>query len=238
MYSIRNTSSSFISEEDQYQAWGSLCTYGGIRIHDVVSEEVCRSMFISASDPAREYQPIFQQGEAIDLTDPTSNTRVWPRWMSHISLEDFNLRPDFFPRLVDRVLGQRSETTGLYSDKTVFLYSVGSSGSVFQRTHADFSADTIRWLTNSVPLSLIWNIDHKDAVLRFYPYSIKGAAEIDCVILRHKDINIPSRSGFLFRGDAIHCGAGYDQDHYRAHTYMSFPGMEMPLNSTVLYSMD
>jgi hypothetical protein len=240
MYSIRNTT--FISGEDQDQAWRSLCNYGGILVHDVVSEEVCRALFASASDPARtlkdHYQPIFQQGEDTDVMDPTLNTRVWPRWMSHISLEEFNLESDFFPRMVDHVVGQREEMAGLYSDKTVFLYSVGSTVPVFQRTHADFCADTPEWFGDSVPLSLVLNIDQKDAILRFYPYSIKGAAEDESVVLRHEDISIQPRSGFLFRGDAIHCGAGYEQDHYRAHTYMSVHGMKTPLNETVLYTMD
>jgi hypothetical protein len=182
MHIIRN--SFLISEEDQNKAWKCLNTYGGTNTYQRRYLEAHVFFFLNgASDSARKdhYKPIFEQGEERDETDANFNTVAWPRWELQISLEEFQLPPDLFTSMANHVLGKREELAGLHGEKTVFLYSVGSTEPVFQRTHSDFCADTPRWLTNSVPLSLVINIDQKDAILGFFPYSIKGATENDNV---------------------------------------------------------
>ena len=57
--------------------------------------------------------------------------------------------------MVNHGIGQEEEVTGLYSDKTVLLYSVGSTEPVFQQTHADFCALGDRVELGSGTLSLV-----------------------------------------------------------------------------------
>jgi len=66
-----------------------------------------------------------------DETDANINTAAWPRWESHISLEEFQLPPDLFTSMANHVLGKREELAGLHGEKTVFLYSVGSTEPFF-----------------------------------------------------------------------------------------------------------